>query len=79
MEAHAAVSAIQFAQQLGLYNVEIEGDSLGIIRKLQGMEEDFSPIETLIEKAKIRVRDFHYCKFMRGMTIWLLISLQSLD
>ncbi|XWS36260.1 hypothetical protein CRYUN_Cryun20dG0070200 [Craigia yunnanensis] len=52
------------AQDMGFYNVEIEGDALGIIKKLQGKENDLSPIGTLMEEAKARARRFHFCKFL---------------
>ncbi|XWS56599.1 hypothetical protein CRYUN_Cryun09bG0099800 [Craigia yunnanensis] len=41
-----------------------EGDALGIIKKLQGEENDLSPIGTLMEEAKARARRFHFCKFL---------------
>ncbi|XWS63597.1 hypothetical protein CRYUN_Cryun06bG0114300 [Craigia yunnanensis] len=54
VEAYAAISSIILAQQMGFYNVEIEGDALGAIKKLQGVEKDMSPIGTLIDEAKAR-------------------------
>ena len=54
VEAYAAISLIILAQQMGFYNVEIERDALGVIKKLQGTEKDMSPIGTLIDEAKLR-------------------------
>ena len=62
LEASAAICALQLAQQIGFLKVEIEGDARGVIRKLQGVKEDLSPIGTLVDVAKSRTKSF--CKFI---------------
>ena len=42
LEASAAICALQLAQQIGFLKVEIEGDALGVIRKLQRIGEDIT-------------------------------------
>ncbi|XWS63255.1 hypothetical protein CRYUN_Cryun06bG0079500 [Craigia yunnanensis] len=63
VEASATICSIILAQQMGFYNVEIEGDALGVIKKIQGKEVDMSPIGTLIEEARVRKRSFQFNKF----------------
>ncbi|XWS11494.1 hypothetical protein CRYUN_Cryun37aG0003200 [Craigia yunnanensis] len=80
LEASADVCALKLVQQMGFLNIEIEGDALGFIRKLQGVEEDLSPIETLVDEAKAKSRYFRSCSFMHtGLgAIWLLIVWQNM-
>ena len=63
VEAYIAICSIILAQQMGFYNVEKEGDALGIIKKIQEKEKDMSLIGALIDEAKARKRGFHFCKF----------------
>ena len=64
VEAFAAISTLEFAQQMGLHEIEVEGDALGIIKLLQSHEDDLSIISNLIEEAKIISKYFHSCIFM---------------
>ena len=57
---------VEFAQQMGFDNIELEGDALGIIKKLQSMDTDMSHVGTLIEEAKWEISLHAYwtwCKF----------------
>ena len=65
-EAKAVVCALEFANQMGLLNVEIEGDALGIIKRLNCHDTDLSPIGNLIEEAKANTKLslFHSCSFL---------------
>ncbi|XWS36443.1 hypothetical protein CRYUN_Cryun20dG0086400 [Craigia yunnanensis] len=62
VEASAAICSILLAQQMGFYNVENEGDALGVIKKIQEKEADMSPIGVLIEEARVR-KSLQFCKF----------------
>ncbi|XWS46774.1 hypothetical protein CRYUN_Cryun14cG0097000 [Craigia yunnanensis] len=48
---------------MGFLKVEIDGDALGVIRKLQSMGKDLSPIGCLVDEANA-IRRFRLCKFM---------------
>ena len=63
-EAKAVVCALEFANQMGLLNVEIEGDALGIIKRLNCHDTDLSPIGNLIEEAKCKLSLLHPCSFL---------------
>ena len=63
VEAKAAVCALDFAQEMGLRNIILEGDRLTVIKKLQAREAAFSPIGILISEAKLRVSLFNSCNF----------------
>ncbi|XWS65815.1 hypothetical protein CRYUN_Cryun05aG0146000 [Craigia yunnanensis] len=58
LEASEVVCALELAQQMGFLNIENEGDALGNIRKLQGVEKDLSPIGTLADEAETKSRSF---------------------
>ncbi|XWS42050.1 hypothetical protein CRYUN_Cryun17cG0135400 [Craigia yunnanensis] len=64
IEASATICALQLAQQMGFLKVEIEGDALGVIRKLQSTGEDLLPVGCLVDEAKAISRRFQLCKFM---------------
>ncbi|XWS56686.1 hypothetical protein CRYUN_Cryun09bG0107000 [Craigia yunnanensis] len=49
---------------MGLHEIEVEGDALGIIKLQQSYEDDLSIISNLIEEAKIISKYFHFCIFM---------------
>ena len=45
VEANASICSLILAQQMGLYNVEIEENALVIIKKLQGKRMTCHPLE----------------------------------
>ncbi|XWS73410.1 hypothetical protein CRYUN_Cryun02cG0125800 [Craigia yunnanensis] len=49
---------------MGLIAVELEGDALGIIKKLQNRETDLSHIGTLVDEARKRIGAFTVCNSM---------------
>ena len=64
VEALVVVRAIEFAPHMGLNAVELEGDALGIIKKLQNRETDLSYIATLVDKDRNRIGAFTVCNSM---------------
>ncbi|XWS23733.1 hypothetical protein CRYUN_Cryun28dG0040600 [Craigia yunnanensis] len=60
VETFAVICSVLLAQQIGFYNVEIEGDALGVIKKIQEKEADMSPIGALIEEARVRKRSLQF-------------------
>ncbi|XWS20522.1 hypothetical protein CRYUN_Cryun31cG0108800 [Craigia yunnanensis] len=64
VEAFAAISVLEFAQKMGLHEIEVEGDALGIIEIMQSQEDDLSIISNLIEETKSISKIFHSCIFM---------------
>lgn len=55
--------ALDLGIQLGLSEVEVEGDSWMVIRKLQEEKKDRSEIAALIKDSKHRSLSFRYCVF----------------
>ena len=77
VEASADICSIILAQQMGFFNVEIEGDALRVIKNLQGKKANMSPIRALIEEARIRKISLQFRKFthigrMGNMTAHML-------
>ncbi|XP_022772491.1 uncharacterized protein LOC111315181 [Durio zibethinus] len=64
VEASAAVRALNFAKEMGFTKIMLEEDCLTVIRKLKEMEQDLSPIGTVIEEAKWRMSRLHECHVM---------------
>ncbi|KAA3483062.1 reverse transcriptase [Gossypium australe] len=62
--ALACYQAIDLGFQLGLWEVEIEGDARTVIRKLQEKKEDRSKIAAYIKDSKEMVLQFRYCVFL---------------
>ncbi|XWS58986.1 hypothetical protein CRYUN_Cryun08bG0081400 [Craigia yunnanensis] len=63
---------------MGFQDVDMEGDSPGIIIKMQSQIEDMSSEGTLIEETKVKTRFFKSCIFMhsgRGEIWWLIVWL----
>lgn len=63
VEALVALEAIRFAQNLGFYFVEFEGDSVVVIAKLQGSKNNRSEVNSYIWDAKHSVLIFEHFKF----------------
>ncbi|XVF29969.1 hypothetical protein REPUB_Repub16aG0017000 [Reevesia pubescens] len=62
VEAMAAIKALNFAHELGMTKIVLEGDSLTIIKKLQqSLEQDLSPVGNLIDEARQKMHAFRYC------------------
>ncbi|GMI80620.1 hypothetical protein HRI_001731300 [Hibiscus trionum] len=57
-EAVAALHAVKLLSDLGFRRVEIEGDSLTTIKKLQSNNPDMSVISGIIHEIKERAKDF---------------------
>ncbi|KAA3482737.1 reverse transcriptase [Gossypium australe] len=63
-EALGCYQAIDLGLQLGLRDVEIEGDARTVIKKLQGKEEDRSKIAAYIKDSKEMALQFRFCVFL---------------
>ncbi|XVF30550.1 hypothetical protein REPUB_Repub16aG0067600 [Reevesia pubescens] len=59
IEAMRATKAPEFAKNLGLPKVILEGDALSIIKKLSAADPDFSPIGPIVDEAKAMMHQFH--------------------
>ena len=53
VEVLAMLQAMVFARDLGFTKMEIEEDALCVIKKMQNLENDFSPIGNIIDEARI--------------------------
>ncbi|MBA0556574.1 hypothetical protein Golob_026660, partial [Gossypium lobatum] len=62
-EALACVQAIQFGAESGYLRVDIEGDALSILRKLQDDLDNRSKIRAYILNVNRLKRNFINCKF----------------
>lgn len=62
-EVTTCFQALDLGIQLGLSEVEVEGDSWMVIRKLQEEKKDRSEIAALIKDSKHRSLSFRYCVF----------------
>ena len=51
VDAKAVVCALEFAYEMGMRNIILEGDALTVLKKLQIRESNLSPIETFISDA----------------------------
>lgn len=63
-EAVACVQALNLGVQLGLREVEVEGDSQSVIRKLQKKMNDSSEISVYINEALKLSLSFSLCVFL---------------
>lgn len=63
-EALAAVQALDFAADLGHQRIELEGDALGIIRKLRSDRNDRYLVSAYITNAKVLLRSFNSIKLL---------------
>ena len=54
---------LEFAHEMGMRNIILEGDVLTVIKKLQAGESDLSPIGILTSEAKLRASLFNSCSF----------------
>ncbi|XP_022730181.1 uncharacterized protein LOC111285158 isoform X1 [Durio zibethinus] len=52
VEANAAVRALDFAFEMGFQLIIIEGDALGVLKKLKSWEPEHSPIRPIMEQAR---------------------------
>ncbi|MBA0870524.1 hypothetical protein Goshw_013680 [Gossypium schwendimanii] len=66
VEALACVQGLQLDLDLGLSVVEVEGDALSIVKKLQREEEDRSKICAYIKDGQRLSKGFQTCKFKHG-------------
>ncbi|XWS34538.1 hypothetical protein CRYUN_Cryun21dG0047200 [Craigia yunnanensis] len=64
MEAFVAISALEFAQKMGLHEIEVKGDALSIIKLMQSQKDDLSIASNLIEESKSISINIHSCIFM---------------
>ncbi|MBA0833693.1 hypothetical protein Goarm_006117, partial [Gossypium armourianum] len=64
-EAVACTVAIKLCLDLGLRRLEVERDSLTVIKKMKSSEDDRSKILAYIEDMKKISRDFQVYTFMR--------------
>lgn len=62
-EAMACLQALELGIHLRLSEVEVEGDSRTVIRKLHEEKEDRSEIAAFIKDSKHRSLSFNYCAF----------------
>ena len=67
VEAVAAVQALDFALNMGFKEIEVEADALVILKKLQTMEIDLSPIGTIVDEARSKGAKFTTCIFMHSI------------
>ncbi|MBA0664138.1 hypothetical protein Goklo_004187 [Gossypium klotzschianum] len=65
-EALACVQGLQLDLDLGLSVVEVEGDALSIVKKLQRGDEDRSKICAYIKDGQRLRKGFQTCKFKHG-------------
>ncbi|XWS70121.1 hypothetical protein CRYUN_Cryun03dG0022000 [Craigia yunnanensis] len=63
MEANAALNALKFASHMGFTSIELEGDAVSIIKKLQSHEPNLSTISLLIDEARVKALTFNLCSF----------------
>ncbi|OMO82140.1 hypothetical protein COLO4_23207 [Corchorus olitorius] len=63
-ECLAAIKAVNWAKDMGFRQVEIEGDALSIIRKVNAVVPDFSPIGPYIADLKFLSSLFISCIFL---------------
>ncbi|MBA0747807.1 hypothetical protein Gogos_004691, partial [Gossypium gossypioides] len=66
VEALTCVQAVRFRAKFGFIRVEIEGDALSIIRKIQSKDEDRSEIRAYISDVKRMRMNFISCRFQRA-------------
>ncbi|MBA0568438.1 hypothetical protein Golob_005935, partial [Gossypium lobatum] len=60
------VQVVRFAAEFGSIRVEIEGDALSIIRKIQSKDEDRSEIRAYISDVKRMRMNFISCGFQHA-------------
>ncbi|MBA0701383.1 hypothetical protein Goari_022293, partial [Gossypium aridum] len=65
----SGVTAVIMGRGLGLKHVEIEGDSLTVIKKVQNTSRDKSAIEPYIQDIKELTTVFYDCKFKHRRSI----------
>lgn len=63
MEAYACPQAVAFAEEMGFREVDIEGDSLKIVKKLVSHELDRSISGNIILEIKERIHSFWSIEF----------------
>ncbi|XVF78426.1 hypothetical protein PTKIN_Ptkin14bG0131700 [Pterospermum kingtungense] len=63
-EATAAMMAVRFAKDLGLFRVIVEGDALRVINAVNSPSPDLSEIGNIIEEVRWLCRDFQVCHFV---------------
>lgn len=61
-EAVASIKALEFARDLGMRNVILEGDALGVIAAINGHSPDFSTIGNIIQDARDQCGEFQSCQ-----------------
>ncbi|XVF87834.1 hypothetical protein PTKIN_Ptkin18bG0152500 [Pterospermum kingtungense] len=62
IEAHAAVEAMDFALNCGFHEIILEGDALGVIKRLQSSNVDRSMIPHQIEEGRMKMSSFSHSK-----------------
>ncbi|XVF54200.1 hypothetical protein PTKIN_Ptkin05aG0161400 [Pterospermum kingtungense] len=63
-EAQAAMAALKFAADSGFRRVIFKRDTLCIIKRLQGCNEDRSLIGNQIKEGRLRISNFLHCKLL---------------
>ncbi|MBA0810743.1 hypothetical protein Gohar_002703 [Gossypium harknessii] len=66
VEALTYVQVVRFGAEFGFIRVEIEGDALSIIRKIQSKDEDRSEIRAYISDVKRMRMNFISCRFQHA-------------
>ncbi|XWS46575.1 hypothetical protein CRYUN_Cryun14cG0079900 [Craigia yunnanensis] len=69
VETVAAVQALDFTLNMDFREIEVEADALLILKKLQTMEIDLSPIGTIVDEARSEGAKFTTCIFMHTKRI----------
>ncbi|XP_028123307.1 uncharacterized protein LOC114320351 [Camellia sinensis] len=59
VEALGAVKALQFGYDLGLDNIQLEGDSLNVVSAIQGKTENLSCYGHFVDVAQVLLLQFH--------------------
>ncbi|XVF85388.1 hypothetical protein PTKIN_Ptkin17bG0113900 [Pterospermum kingtungense] len=62
IKAIAAMFALEFAVDLGFTDIILEGDALSIVKGINDVGEDLSPIGVILQEAKQRKTSFRQCQ-----------------
>ena len=64
VEVMAMIDALILVREMGFTDVVVDEDALSVIKKMQKLEVDFSPIGNFIEEAKMMLPMFNSICFM---------------
>ncbi|XVF61991.1 hypothetical protein PTKIN_Ptkin08bG0180400 [Pterospermum kingtungense] len=53
VEAVAVVKALQFALNMGFYKIVLEGDSIGVLKRLSLRKQDLSAVGVVVVEGKV--------------------------